>query len=103
MHPICLPILKEDQEDQSMKIRSTSSITVVGYGPNLFESTTSLTHAKFDAYGMEYCNQTHKTDNPTIQAKVYRSLPNLFQETLSCAGDKLSYVGVCGGDSGGEF
>ena len=43
---------------------------------------------------MDYCNLTHLTDNPTIQSKLERSLPDLFQETLVCAGDKLSEKGI---------
>ena len=41
--------------------------------------------------------------NPVNLAKIERSLPNLFQETLICAGDKFSRKGLCHGDSGGPI
>ena len=40
---------------------SSDSGTVVGYAPNIFESTQQLTSLKFDVYQTQYCNKTHLT------------------------------------------
>ena len=48
-------------------------------------------------------NNTIYFSNPVNLAKIERSLPNLFQETLICAGDKFSRKGLCHGDSGGPI
>ena len=48
-------------------------------------------------------NNTIFFSNPVNLGKIERSLPNLFQETLICAGDKFSRKGLCHGDSGGPI
>ena len=52
---------------------------------------------------MAFCNRTHDVRNPTLIQKLQRSLPFKFQDSLICAGDKLSSTGVCKGDSGGPL
>ena len=41
--------------------------------------------------------------NPVNLAKIQKSLPDRFQNSLICAGDKLSRKGICLGDSGGPM
>ena len=50
-----------------------------------------------------YCNLTHTKTSVFKESVVQKTLPNLFQDDLLCAGDIVGSQGSCKGDSGGPI
>ena len=100
IHPICLPNSAMLNPDHLLH-RSTS---VVGYGANFIkDGKATLQEARFEIFPSSTCNTTYATSSYLNRLKITRSLPDLFQEDLICAGDPYSDDGVCRGDSGGPL
>ena len=73
----------------------------VGYGPEKVKSTllNQLRHKIEPSYSCEFKYDPEKHVNK--KALIAETLPNKFDDSLICAGDKFSSaIGTCAGDSG---
>ena len=74
---------------------------VVGYGPETVKSTllNQLRHKIEPSWSCDFKYDPEKNVNKKSLIKL--TLPNKFDNTLICAGDKFSSaLGTCAGDSG---
>ena len=94
--PICLPNSENEDKDHLMG----DSAIVVGYGPETdTKLLNQLRHKIEPSLRCEYELDPEKNVKKKTAIKV--TLPNKFDESLICAGDKYSSAfGTCAGDSG---
>lgn len=104
VEPLCLPDLGDYKVD-SMRGHSA---TLTGYGPNLqSDKSTELNQITQTIEGQRLCSakyDSERTVNPKLRSTIETALPEMFKDTLVCAGNALnSRVGTCAGDSGGPL
>ena len=74
---------------------------ILGYGPETAESTllNQLRHKIEPSWSCEF--EYDPVINVKYKTLIEQTLPNKFDESLICAGDKFSSsLGTCNGDSG---
>ena len=95
--PICLPDSEIEDKDHLMG----DSAIVVGFGPETDKSKllNQLRHKIEPSLRCEFEYDPEK--NVKKKAAIKMTLPNKFDDSLICAGDKFSSaLGTCAGDSG---
>ncbi len=101
--PVCLPsgpiydvdhyrgehclIEKSTSNDMDVSLLG-DLVTLTGYGQVSRNDKTvdRLRRASLTVFSQAYCNSTHAGQNGVIGRNVQRSIPNLFQGNLMCAG-----------------
>ena len=99
VEPICLP----DGIDPDPDSMSGNSATLVGYGPK--DDSTRVNQLKHKIYKQPSCDVLYNPENAGInyllRHRIQITLPEKFQDSLICAGDRYnSDKGTCSGDSG---
>ena len=101
--PICIP----DSENTEPNHLNRYSVTLVGYGPPTDQSK-GLNQISYKVYSKRECDYLYDPENAatslqadSLQALIRSTLPNKFEDSLICAGDRSNPDhGTCPGDSG---
>jgi len=98
IYPVCLPEISLDPEHLAGE-----PAIVIGYGPH--NDGTSLNKANQRVYQEEYCSDKYSLeDASTDNAKLIKAeLPDGFDGTIICSGNRRASEGTCRGDSGGPL
>ena len=99
IRPICLP---PDMSNFRATAYDNNAATLAGWGAydNSQLVAPRLRTGQVTIYDYNYCNQSHRNVGGFIEGTVKDYLPNLFQDTVFCAGNRASRQGSCKGDSG---
>jgi len=98
VYPVCLPEISVDPEHLAGE-----PAIVIGYGPH--NNGTSLNKANQRVYQEEYCSDRYSLEDADSDSKklIKAELPNGFDDTTICSGNRRASEGTCRGDSGGPL
>merc|ERR1711935_10017 len=98
IYPVCLPEISDDPEHLAGE-----PAIVIGYGPH--NNGTSLNKANQRVYQEEYCSDRYSLEDADSDSKklIKAELPNGFDDTTICSGNRRASEGTCRGDSGGPL